>query len=123
MHADHFEQITRGCTDVTAGVVGDFLRERLNELAVVQERRYKLLISAMPDREKKSIGERAHEAERLATNFLTPEELEDLTQQLTARVLSDLSSCWAGRLLLRPTPIPSQRSIVAGPTPSTGSCG
>jgi hypothetical protein len=96
MHADHFEQITRGCNDVTAGVVGDFLRERLNELAVVRERRYKPLIGAMPDREKKSIGERAHEAERLATNSLTPEELEDLTQQLTGRVLSDLSS-WLGR--------------------------
>ncbi len=108
MHADHFEQLTRGGREVTAQVVGDFLRERLDELPVVQERRYKPVVGPMPDREKKSMGERAHEAERLATNTLTSEEREDLIQQLTGQMLSDLRS-W----LCRPPSPDADRDALA----------
>jgi hypothetical protein len=83
---------SRGVTDITAQVVGDFLRERLDELPVVRGRRYKPVIGPMPDREKRSLGDRTHEAERLATRTLTPEEREYLNRGLTGRMLSDLTN-------------------------------
>jgi hypothetical protein len=75
-------------------MVGDFLRERLNELPVIQEKRYKPVVGSMPDWENKSVGARAYKAERLAANALTIEEREEIIRKLTARVLSDLSICF-----------------------------
>jgi len=104
----HFEQITRGGIDQTARVMGDFLRERLDELPINREQRYKPVIGPMPDRQENFICERAHEAERLSTNTLTPEEREDLIQTLTGRVLSNLSS-W----LCRPTSLEADCDTLA----------
>lgn len=96
LHADYFEHLASKAiieaNDVTTRVIGDYLRDRLNELPVVTEPRARRNPQWPLGRlqEKKSLGDRAHESERLEHNALTPDEREALIKHLVASVLGVL---------------------------------
>jgi len=94
LHADHFESMAANsiatARDISARVVGDYLRERLEELPAVREKRTKLSRNNPDAGYRTSIGDQNNAAERLRLNVLTGEEREELTSRLTLRVLDEL---------------------------------